>query len=82
MPTFTPQPTNPTTRRHFLAISAGAFLSAAHPLLAQSKSQTKNQPDLTWHDPSDWGVEGRAFNDTAKYYDRLPARAERIVRSS
>lgn len=34
---------------------------------------------MIWHDVADWGVEGRAFDDTASSYDRFPARAEETV---
>src|SRR5678816_2288262 len=38
-------------------------------------------PDhLVWHDAREWGVEGRAFDDTENYYDRLPGRAKGVVR--
>jgi len=36
--------------------------------------------DVVWHDVRDWGVEGRGFDDTANYFDRLPARAKDVVR--
>lgn len=36
--------------------------------------------ELTWHDIRDFGVEGRAFDDTEVYFDRLPARAKELVR--
>ena len=36
--------------------------------------------DVVWHDVAEWGVEGKGWNDTARYYDRLPARAEGTVR--
>ena len=36
--------------------------------------------NLVWHDVRDSGVEGRAFNDTESYFDRLPARAKGVVR--
>src|SRR5439155_21209791 len=36
--------------------------------------------DLVWHDVRQWGVEGRAFDDTENYFDRLPARAKDVVR--
>jgi hypothetical protein len=36
--------------------------------------------DVQWHDVRDWGVEGRAFDDTESYFDRLPARAKGVVR--
>ncbi|MFG0259839.1 MAG: SGNH/GDSL hydrolase family protein [Phycisphaerales bacterium JB041] len=35
---------------------------------------------MVWHDVAAWGVEGRGWADTAAYYDRLPARAEGLVR--
>jgi hypothetical protein len=36
--------------------------------------------DLAWHDVRDWGIEGKGFADTASFFDRLPARAEKLVR--
>lgn len=33
-----------------------------------------------WHDVVDWPIEGRAFQDRKAPYDRLPARAEGVVR--
>ena len=36
--------------------------------------------DVVWHDVRDWGVEGRGFDETASYFDRLPARAKDVVR--
>ena len=34
---------------------------------------------MTWHNIQDWGIEGKGWNDTATYFDRLPARAEKLV---
>ena len=34
---------------------------------------------LNWHDLKDWGVEGQGWSDTLLPYDRLPARAQKIV---
>ena len=36
--------------------------------------------ETSWFDVSDWGVEGKGFQETAAYYDRLPAAAEKEVR--
>ncbi len=36
--------------------------------------------DLEWHDTMDWEVEGKGWDDTARHFERLPARAEGIVR--
>ncbi|MEL7485385.1 MAG: SGNH/GDSL hydrolase family protein [Planctomycetota bacterium] len=35
--------------------------------------------EVQWHDVSGWGVEGKGWDDTARFYDRLPARAEGVV---
>jgi len=36
--------------------------------------------DTAWYDVSSWGVEGKGWSDTSRYYDRLPARAASTVR--
>src|SRR5207249_371877 len=41
-------------------------------------SMLMTDPQITspiWHDAQQWGVEGKGWTDTARYYDRLPARA-------
>lgn len=35
---------------------------------------------LVWHDVREWGVEGKGWQDTEAYFDRLPARAKGVVR--
>jgi len=35
-----------------------------------------------WYDVQQLGVEGRGWTDTRLPYDRLPARAERVVRDA
>lgn len=37
---------------------------------------------LNWFDVQDWGVEGKGWATTEKYFDRLPARAKEQVRSA
>lgn len=41
-------------------------------------------PTYTWHDVSEWGVEGQGWapGDLKSRYDRLPAKAEGIVRGA
>lgn len=34
---------------------------------------------IKWHDIQDWGVEGKGWKDTVKYFDRLPSKAEKSV---
>ncbi|MBM4035055.1 MAG: hypothetical protein FJ291_25205 [Planctomycetes bacterium] len=35
---------------------------------------------LRWHDIRDWGVQGKGWGETERFYDRLPARARGKVR--
>lgn len=69
----------PSNRRVFLNTSlAGlAAFAAGRRAVARAGAQ-----DLQWFDVRDWGVEGRGFNDTDSYFDRLPARAKGVVREA
>jgi lysophospholipase L1-like esterase len=76
-------------RRQFLvtaaaAVSVAASIGATKPATTTpttSTTQSADVPDdVVWHDVRDWGVEGRGFDDTANYFDRLPARAKGVVR--
>ncbi|MCA9079564.1 MAG: SGNH/GDSL hydrolase family protein [Planctomycetaceae bacterium] len=62
-------------RREFL-IAAGSVggLSLLPPAWAQAEA------DITWHDVRDWGIEGKGWTETEKYFDRLPSKAKGIVR--
>jgi len=67
------------TRRAFLrsataGIATGTFLSR-RPLRA-------DDPSIAWHDVQDWGIEGKGWTDTERYFDRLPARAKGSVRDA
>ncbi len=52
------------------------WFAAAQP--APGPAGTNNSPP--WYDIRQFGVEGRGWNDTKDFYDRLPARAEGVVR--
>src|SRR6476646_11269634 len=58
-------------RRMFM-VSLGSV-----PLLAQSPAPA---PEMEWHDAKGLTVEGLGFRDLESPYDRLPARAEGVVR--
>jgi len=58
------------------APSAAAALFAAIAL-----AQTPAPPQLTWTDIREFGVEGRGWTETKDFYDRLPAKAEGVVRA-
>ncbi len=50
-------------------------------LAAESASVSPRVDDgIAWYDVSQWGVEGKGWEETARYYDRLPAKAEGVVR--
>jgi hypothetical protein len=72
-------------RRHFLAstaatIASTVMLRSASAAAPVSTTAPAVPPNLAWKDVREWGVEGRAFDDTENYFDRLPARAKDFVR--
>jgi lysophospholipase L1-like esterase len=77
-------------RRQFLASAASVATVASlaenaraandPPRPAKAAKPTGVGKDVDWHDVREWGVEGKAFNDTESYFDRLPARAKGVVR--
>jgi len=42
----------------------------------------KVEDGLAWYDVRDWGVEGKGWEETKRYFDRLPAKAEGVVRGA
>jgi hypothetical protein len=54
----------------FLLLQPGFFMMA----------QTSTNAPLQWRDIREFGVEGRGWNETKAFYDRLPAKAEGVVR--
>ena len=68
---------NTLSRRSFIAASSALAFSA---ITRRATSQDSKQ--LQWHNVQDWGVEGKGWDDTAKFFDRLPARAEGKVRDA
>ncbi len=63
-----------TNRRSFLvSVAAGTLMTRVVAGVA---------PTLAWFDVREWGVEGRGFDDTEKYFDRLPGRARGVVRDA
>jgi hypothetical protein len=60
-------------RRHFLALA---------PLTLSAQTPAAPAPALTWHDAQTLRVEGIGFKDLKSPYDRLPLRAEGVVREA
>jgi len=78
-------------RRNFLISSAGGAttLAIAGMLgdIQQATAQADNlrakiQNGIAWYNVEDWGVEGKGWTETARYFDRLPAKAEKSVRDA
>ncbi|MCX5688646.1 MAG: hypothetical protein NTV94_02430, partial [Planctomycetota bacterium] len=70
-------------RRQVLGGIAGVL--GGSKLIAATGSSLVPSPeakDMQWHDVTSWGVEGRGFNGTGRYFDRLPADAQGKVPES
>jgi len=88
-PQSTSQPT--LSRRSVLSLSLQASVAWSISPWQRSEASTSNTNNVSeeasveevlWHDVQDWGVEGRAFADTAAYFDRFPAKAQQTVRDA
>jgi lysophospholipase L1-like esterase len=49
--------------------------------LDRSRAKTQPGEPTLWYDARELGIEGRGWSDTKSFFDRLPARAETIVRA-
>lgn len=68
------------SRRTFMAAATGgAALSFSAAARASQPAAAKLAPPLDWRDAATWGVDGKGWAQTARFYDRLPARAEALV---
>ncbi len=70
-------------RRAFLAGTAAAVLSAGRTASRVSVAAAPTESgSVQWHDVRDWGIEGRGFDGTDAWFDRLPGRARGVVRDA
>ena len=67
-------------RRRFLAAAAGGIATGL--LFATRRAVAVDAASIVWHDVRDWGVEGKGWSETEKFFDRLPAKANGVVRDS
>jgi lysophospholipase L1-like esterase len=49
---------------------------------AAAAQAPRAEAGVVWHDVADWGIEGRGWSDTLRTYDRLPGRAQGLVRDA
>lgn len=74
---------SPLTRRTFMhSVAALSTASLSMRSRAASTASTASAADVQWHDATEWGVEGKGWTDTERYYDRFPARAKGKVPES
>lgn len=66
-----------STLATLIILLTAAFLNAGEPVKQQADSVVGN---TAWYNALDIGIEGAGFKDTKSPFDRLPARAEKLVR--
>ncbi|MDA0196430.1 MAG: SGNH/GDSL hydrolase family protein [Bacteroidetes bacterium] len=73
--------THLNSRRQFLHKSIGGILTLTlvPSLYARVAIDSQKEP-VKWYDVRDQGIEGKGWEDTKRYFDRLPAKAEGVVR--
>ncbi len=65
---------------HRLVVPLLLVSSIASAQLPGALSPPTSPDSIIWHTVSNWGVEGRGWSDVKRFYDRLPAKAEGVVR--
>lgn len=74
------------SRRKFLGVAGGTLAATMVPCMpvvaAPFVHSGSGQRGITWHDVRAWGVEGKGWRRTARYFDRFPAHAEGVVRDA
>ena len=68
--------TSSCSRREFATLIMGGMVAAGVSSRASGETSSEPEEDLEWHDVREWGVEGKGWSDTIRYFDRLPGKAE------
>ena len=68
------------SRRQFASRLLGSILAFSITPSLYGRHRPWLGNDLVWHDVRDWGIEGKGWTDTKRYFDRLPGKAEGVVR--
>ncbi|MBT4694072.1 MAG: hypothetical protein HOB73_12070 [Planctomycetaceae bacterium] len=70
-------------RREFALGGSASILGLfGHYSMADTAITAVTEDGIDWYNVQEWGVEGRGFNETKSYFDRLPAKAEGVVRKA
>jgi lysophospholipase L1-like esterase len=76
--------THPFCRRPSIKITFLATVYVLGASMAPGETAPAVKPKIeggvAFYNVQDWGVEGRGWNDTRRYFDRLPGKAEGVVR--
>lgn len=70
-------------RRQFVQLAAMGAVSLNHSFgstLRAAELESVTEEGIDWYNPEQWGIEGRGWDDTEVYYDRLPSRMKGVVR--
>ncbi len=66
-----------------VAAAAVVCMQGSYAWCQEAKPVSPKVEDGTaWYNVQDWGVEGKGWSDTKRYYDRLPGKAEGVVRGA
>ena len=60
-------------------LSRRSFLACSTAVLAAPRFVLARQDGIAWRDVKDWGVEGKGWSETTRFYDRFPAKAELTI---
>ena len=65
-----------------IALLTAVYVLGASMALGEAAAAVKPKIEdgVAFYNVQDWGVEGRGWNDTKRYFDRLPGKAEGVVR--
>jgi lysophospholipase L1-like esterase len=67
-------------RREFIGASAAAVGAALAGAATAVEVEPAIEGDTAWYDVRKWGVEGKGWAETERYFDRLPPKAHGVVR--
>ena len=67
-------------RRQFINQILGGSMTLAFTPNLFAQNFNFSEDDVDWYDVKEFGVEGKGWSETKKYFDRLPAKAEGFVR--
>ena len=68
------------SRRQFTSQLAGGMISLGFSRALFAQQPIIHAEEIDWYDVKEIGVEGKGWSDTKRYFDRLPSKAEGMVR--